>query len=403
MNYDKFFSQNIDSIKDQGLYRTFADIERESGSFPYALKHQDGKAEKIIVWCSNDYLGLGQNKEIIEAMKRALDQVGTGAGGTRNISGTNHYHILLEREICYLHKKQSSLLFNSGYVANEATLSTLGSHLPNCLMISDANNHASMIQGIRSANCEKKIFSHNDTDELETILKNETTDRAKIVVAESIYSMDGDIAPIKKIAQIAKKYNALTYIDEVHAVGMYGERGAGIAELQGVAQNIDIIQGTLAKAFGVIGGYVAGTSGCIDFIRSFAPGFIFTTALPPTIAAGAYTSLHYLKYNSKERSDLHKKAELLKKLLKKAKLPATQSPSHIVPLIVGDSRLCKQVSNQLLEQHSIYSQPIFYPTVPRGKARLRFTPTPLHTNQMILDLVEALKDIWQKLKLKKAA
>ena len=260
-----------------------------------------------------------------------------------------------------------------------------------------------MIQGIRSANCEKKIFSHNDTDELETILKNETTDRAKIVVAESIYSMDGDIAPIKKIAQIAKKYNALTYIDEVHAVGMYGERGAGIAELQGVAQNIDIIQGTLAKAFGVIGGYVAGTSGCIDFIRSFAPGFIFTTALPPTIAAGAYTSLHYLKYSSKERSDLHKKAELLKTLLKKAKLPAMQSPSHIVPLIVGDSKLCKQVSNQLLEQHSIYSQPIFYPTVPRGKARLRFTPTPLHTNQMILDLVEALKDIWQKLKLKKAA
>ena len=403
MNYEKFFLENINSIKNQGLYRTFADIERESGSFPYALKHQDGKAEKIIVWCSNDYLGLGQNKKIIDAMKGALDRVGTGAGGTRNISGPSHYHVLLEREICYLHQKQSSLLFNSGYIANEATLSTLGSHLPNCLMISDAMNHASMIHGIRSANCEKKIFSHNNIDHLEEILKEEDINRAKVVVIESIYSMDGDIAPVKKIVHIAKKYNALTYVDEVHAVGMYGERGAGIAELQGAAKKVDIIQGTLAKAFGVIGGYIAGESKCVDFIRSFASGFIFTTALPPAVAAGAYASLHYLKYSEKERSDLRKKSELLKKLLKKAKLPAIPSPSHIVPVVIGDSRLCKEASNQLLEQHSIYAQPIFYPTVPRGKARLRFTPTPLHTNQMIRDLVEALKDIWEKLKLKKAA
>jgi 5-aminolevulinate synthase len=403
MDYQKIFRQALDDLKREGRYRIFADLERQAGRFPLAHNHRNGKVETVTVWCSNDYLGMGQHKVVVEAMQQALRETGAGAGGTRNISGTNHYHVLLERELAGLHGKPAALVFTSGYVANETTLQTLGAKLPNCIIFSDAYNHASMIAGIRHSGAGRVIWKHNDVAELERHLRDEDPEAAKVVAFESVYSMDGDIAPINEIVDVAQRYGALTYLDEVHAVGMYGRNGAGVAERDNAMHRVDIIQGTLAKGFGVIGGYVAGSAEMVDFVRSFGSGFIFTSALPPSIAAGALASVRWLKEHNELRELHQERAATLKARLKAVGLPVMPSVSHIVPLFVGDAERCKRASDMLLERHRIYVQPINYPTVPRGTERLRITPTPLHTDEMMNRLVHALLDVWAALNMVPAA
>ena len=403
MDYKKFFSESINSLKKSGEYRIFRDIGRIAGSYPNAKFNKITKEENIIVWCSNDYLGMGQHPFVIEAIERAMKEIGVGSGGTRNISGTNLYHVALENEISNIHEKEASLVFTSGYVANDAALSTLGSKLKNCAIFSDEKNHASIINGIRNSKAEKFIFKHNDTNHLENLLKKVKIDRPKIIAFESVYSMDGDFTPIESFVKLAKKYNALTYLDEVHAVGLYGFSGGGVAQEQKIMGEIDIINGTLAKAFGLIGGYISSTKSIIDFVRSFSPGFIFTTSIPPAIAAGAIESIRYVKDNQQLRDKLKEKSLLIKEKLLAANIPFLKTKSHIIPIIIGDSKLCKKAADELLEKHKVYLQPINYPTVPRGEERLRITPSPLHTDQMINELIDALIFTWKKLKLKKAA
>ena len=403
INYLEFFRESIENLKYEGNYRVFADLEKLAGNFPKALNYKDNSVSEVIVWCSNDYLGMSQNKIVLESMVQALNKVGAGSGGTRNISGTNHYHVLLERELCYLHQKESALLFNSGYLANQATLSTLGKKLPECVFFSDEKNHASMIQGMKNSSAKKIIFKHNDLNDLEKNLKKYSSLKSKVIVFESVYSMDGDFSPIREICSLAKKYNAITFLDEVHAVGIYGHRGGGVAERDGVMDQIDIIQGTLAKAFGVIGGYITGKKDIIDFIRSFASGFIFTTSLPPCIAAGAYASIRHLKFSSNERDYLFKVVKDLKSALKKNNIPFIDNNSHIIPVIIGDPLLCKKASQILLDDFQVYVQPINYPTVPKGKERLRITASPQHSPKMIRKLVKALCYVFDNLNISKAA
>ncbi len=403
MDYKKFFSDSINSLKKSGEYRIFRNVERIAGSFPNAKFNDLVKKENIVVWCSNDYLGMGQHPFILEAIERSMKEFGAGSGGTRNISGTSNAHIVLENEISEIHEKESSLIFTSGYVANDASLSILGSKLNKCAFFSDEKNHASIINGIRNSKAEKFIFKHNNIKHLETLLKKVGIDRPKIIVFESVYSMDGDFTPIESLVKLAKKYNALTYLDEVHGVGLYGSHGGGVAQEQKIMHEIDIINGTLAKAFGLIGGYVSSSKIIIDFIRSYSPGFIFTTSIPPAIASGAIASIRYVKDNQQLRDKLKEKCLLIKEKLLAANIPFLKTKSHIIPIIIGDTKLCKKAADELLEKHKVYLQPINYPTVPRGKERLRITPSPLHTDQMIDELINALKFTWKKLKLKKAA
>ncbi len=403
IDYNKFFKETITQLKTEGNYRVFADLEKIAGNFPQALNYKDNSVSEVTVWCSNDYLGMSQNKIVIDSMIEAIKKVGAGSGGTRNISGTNHYHVLLERELCYLHQKESALLFNSGYLANQATLSTLGKKLPECMIFSDEKNHASMIQGIKNSGAKKIIFKHNDLEDLEKKLKKNSNVKSKVIAFESVYSMDGDFSPVKEICKLAKKFGALTFLDEVHAVGIYGKRGAGVAEMQGVMGEIDILQGTLAKAFGLIGGYVTGNRDLIDFIRSFSSGFIFTTSLPPCIAAGAYTSIRHLKFSDSERRNMLKTVDNLKLILKKTNIPFIDNGSHIIPVIIGDPNLCKKACQVLLNDFKIYVQPINFPTVPKGSERLRITASPNHSEKMIKDLASALKVVFHDLKINQAA
>ena len=403
MNYETFFRRELDQLRREGRYRTFADLERHVGRFPRATHHRLKGGAPVTVWCSNDYLGMGQHPSVLAAMHEALDRCGAGAGGTRNIAGTNIYHVALEKELAELHGKDAALLFNSGYMSNWATLSTLAARLPNCVVLSDAGNHASMIEGIRHSRAERIIFKHNDVDDLRRHLAALDRDRPKIIAFESVYSMDGDIAPIAAFCDLAETYNALTYLDEVHAVGLYGARGGGVSERDGVAHRVDIIEGTLGKAFGVVGGYITGSANLVDFVRSYASGFIFTTALPPAVAAGALAAIRHLKRSSAERETMHANVALVRRRLDEVGVPHLANPSHIVPVMVGDPVQCKQISDILLDRYGIYVQPINYPTVPRGTERLRLTPSPLHTVEDIDHLIGALSSIWSDLALKRAA
>ncbi len=404
MNYDQAFAEAISSLKGENRYRVFTELARRAGRFPLATNHSEPTRPEVVVWCSNDYLGMGQHPAVLEAMVEAVRTMGAGAGGTRNISGTNHPLVQLEAELADLHDKPAALVCTSGYVANEAAISTIARLLPGCVILSDAMNHASMIAGVRHSGVEKQIFRHNDLDHLERLLAEIGPDRAKLIVFESVYSMDGDIAPIGAFCDLAETYNALTYLDEVHAVGMYGGRGGGIAERDGVADRIDVIEGTLAKAFGVMGGYIAASAEICDAVRSFAPGFIFTTALAPAIAAGALASVRHLKASAAERERHQERARTLKTMLAAAGLPAmASSASHIVPVLVGDPALCKQASDLLVADYGIYIQPINYPTVSRGTERLRITPSPLHDDKMMDHLVASLAEVWQRLGVKRAA
>ena len=395
-DYAKHFDAALAQLRNEGRYREFADICRIKGRFPRALYRGKDVEKEVTVWCSNDYLGMGQHPVVLAAMHEALEQVGAGSGGTRNISGTTHYHVELERELADLHGKDAALLFNSGYMSNEATLSTLARILPDCVILSDALNHASMIEGIKQGRCEKHIWKHNDLSDLEAKLKALDPARPKVIAFESVYSMDGDIAPIAAICDLADKYGTLTYLDEVHAVGMYGPRGGGISERDNVAHRIDIIEGTLAKAFGTMGGYITGSAALIDAIRSYAPGFIFTTSVAPTIAGGAVASIRHLKQSQFERARHQDRVRKVRAALDAKGIPHTPNPSHIVPVMVGDAKKCKWLSDILMDRYGIYIQPINYPTVPRGTERLRITPSPLHTDADIAHLVAALNDLWSQ-------
>jgi 5-aminolevulinate synthase len=402
IDYKAAFETAVEQVRGEGRYRVFADLKRYRGDFPRASwTGPDGQRSDVIVWCSNDYLGQGQNPVVIEAMHKAIDEAGSGSGGTRNISGTTHYHVELEEELARLHGKEAALLFTSGFVANEGALSTLAKVLPGLIIYSDALNHASMIAGIRNGGCERHVFRHNDLQHLESMLIDAPADAPKLIAFESVYSMDGDIADIAGTVQLAKKYGALTYLDEVHAVGLYGQHGGGVAERDGVMGEVDIIEGTLGKAFGVMGGYIAGDAVMIDAIRSYAAGFIFTTSLPPALTAGAVASVRWLSEHNEVRERHQERAATLKRRFTEVGLPVMPSVSHIVPVSVGDPVHCKMISDLLLTDHGIYVQPINYPTVPRGTERLRFTPTPFHTDAMMDHLVEALDQLWSRCNVKR--
>jgi len=403
MDFEQFFADRIGDLHREGGYRIFADLERKAGAFPNARNYREGEAHDVTVWCSNDYLGMGQHPTVIDAMCDAARKCGAGAGGTRNISGTNHYHVLLERELADWTRKEAALIFTSGYVSNQTTLGTLGNQIPGLHIFSDAQNHNSMIEGIRHSKAQKHIFRHNDVADLERLLASVDPAAPKLVAFESVYSMDGDIAPMADICDIAEKYGAMTFCDEVHAIGMYGETGSGVAERDGVSDRITILQGTMAKAIGVIGGYVAGSAAMVDFIRSFGQGFIFSSALPPSVAAAALTSIKFLREHNEIRLRHQERAATLKRRLSALGFPLAPSVSHIVPVMVGDAALCKQASDDLLQRHRIYVQPINYPTVPKGTERLRITPTPLHDDAMMDRLIAALVDVWSHLGIQKAA
>ncbi len=404
MDYNRVFTQAIDRLHAEGRYRVFIDILRNKGMFPNARCFAGHNGPKpVTVWCSNDYLAMGQHPKVIAAMEEALHDVGAGSGGTRNIGGNTHYHVDLEAELADLHGKEGALLFTSGYVSNEATLSTLAKVLPGCIIFSDELNHASMIAGIRNSGCEKRVWRHNDLEHLEELLLAEDPEAPKLIAFESVYSMDGDVAPLHAICDLADKYNALTYLDEVHAVGMYGPRGGGISDRDGAASRITVIEGTLGKAFGVMGGYIAADQVIVDVIRSYAPGFIFTTSLSPVLVAGALASVRHLKQSSEERKGQQAAAAMLKKLFADAGLPVMNTDTHIVPLMVGDPIKAKKVSDILLAEYGVYVQPINYPTVPRGTERLRFTPGPAHSEEMMRELTQALIEIWSRMEMKRAA
>ena len=395
MDYDTHFRECIDGVRREGRYRTFATLERIVGKFPKALYHApDGNKREVTIWCSNDYLGMGQHPAVIAAGRAALENSGAGAGGTRNISGTTRYHIELEESVADLHRKEAGLVFSSGYVANEGALATLGRLMPGCVIFSDAMNHASMIHGIRSSGAEKHIFRHNDIEHLESLLRSVDKSRPKIIVFESVYSMDGDIGPIREIADLAEKYNALTYLDEVHAVGIYGPRGGGVAEEQNVMDRIDIIEGTFGKAYGTMGGFITGKRAVIGAVRSFASGFIFTTSLPPSVLASARAAVEHLKVSQIEREKVRRNVKSFKDMLDSAGLKFMQGPTHIVPLVVGEPNCCREVTDILMHDYNIYVQPINYPTVPRGTERLRLTATAAHTNADIEYLASSLKELW---------
>ncbi|MBP1852208.1 5-aminolevulinate synthase [Rhizobium halophytocola] len=402
MDFEAFFKSELEGLHEEGRYRVFADLERRNGQFPRATRYTENGTQDVTVWCSNDYLGMGQNQVVVEAMKQAIDSCGAGAGGTRNISGTNHHHVLLEKELADLHGKESALIFTSGYISNWATLGTLGQKIPGLIIFSDALNHASMIEGIRYSKCPKVIWRHNDLQDLEAKLKAADPKAPKLIAFESVYSMDGDMAPIREICDLADKYGAMTYLDEVHAVGMYGPRGGGVAERDGLMDRVTIIEGTLGKAIGVMGGYITASTALCDFIRSFSSGFIFTTALPPALAAGAVASIRHLKSSQIERFAHQERVRRLRALLEARGIPHMDNPSHIVPVMVGDASKCKWISDILLDNFNVYVQPINYPTVPKKTERLRITPTPLHSNEDMDHLVSALHQLWSRCALARA-